>query len=98
MILHVHNLKLLTEHRKLEFDGCRTVQHISVEKGVLVTSVEVLDGHSQLFDVEKRPSLLTNTKSLAKEFSKILIFEYFGYLSSGFDVFFNADSESPRMT
>ena len=40
----------------------------------------------------------TNTKSLAKEFSKILIFEYFGYLKMGFDVFFDADSESPRMT
>ena len=40
----------------------------------------------------------TNTKSLAKEFSKILIFEYFGYLRKGFDVFFDADSESPRMT
>ena len=40
----------------------------------------------------------TNTKSLAKEFSEILIFEYFGYLRIGFDVFFDADSESPRMT
>ena len=40
----------------------------------------------------------TNTKSLAKEFSKILIFEYFGYLRIDFDVFFDADSESPRMT
>ena len=40
----------------------------------------------------------TNTKSLAKEFSKILIFEYFQYLQVGFDVFFDADSESPRMT
>ena len=39
----------------------------------------------------------TNTKSLAKEFSKILIFEYFRYLK-GFDVFFDAGSESPRMT
>ena len=29
----------------------------------------------------------TNTKSLAKEFSKILIFEYFGYLNTGFNVF-----------
>ena len=29
----------------------------------------------------------TNTKSLAKEFSKILIFEYLGYLKMGFDVF-----------
>ena len=35
----------------------------------------------------------TNTKSLANEFSKILIFEYFGYLKIGFDVFFDADSE-----
>ena len=41
---------------------------------------------------------LTNTKSLAKEFFKILIFEYFGRLKIGFDVFFDADSESPRMT
>ena len=41
---------------------------------------------------------VTNTKSLAKEFSKILIFDYFGYLKIGFDVFFDADSESPRMT
>ena len=40
----------------------------------------------------------TNTKSLAKEFSKILIFEYFGHLKTGFSVFFDADSESPRMT
>ena len=40
----------------------------------------------------------TNTKSLAKEFSKILTFEYLGYLKIGFDVFFDADSESPRMT
>ena len=42
----------------------------------------------------------TNTNSLAKEFSKILIiiFEYFGYLQIGSDVFFNADSESPFMT
>ena len=44
------------------------------------------------------PMFLTNTKSLAKEFSKILIFENFGYLKIGFDVFFDADSESPRMT
>ena len=36
----------------------------------------------------------TNTKSLAKEFSKILIFQYFGYSKIGFDVFFDADSES----
>ena len=40
----------------------------------------------------------TNTKSLAKELSKILIFEYFGYLEIGLDVFFDADSESPCMT
>ena len=40
----------------------------------------------------------TNTKSLAKEFSKILIIEYFDYVKIGFDVFFDADSESPRMT
>ena len=40
----------------------------------------------------------TNTNSLAKEFLKILIFEYFGYLKVGFEVFFDADSESPRMT
>ena len=29
----------------------------------------------------------TNTKSLAKEFSEILIFEYFLYLKMGVDVF-----------
>ena len=29
----------------------------------------------------------TNTKSLAKEFSKILIFEYFVHSKTGFDVF-----------
>ena len=40
----------------------------------------------------------TNTKSLAKEFSKILIFEYFGHLKIGLDVFFDADFESSRMT
>ena len=40
----------------------------------------------------------TNTKSLAKKFSEILLFEYFENLGIGFDVFFNADSESPRMT
>ena len=42
----------------------------------------------------------TNTKSLAKEFPRILIFEYFGYLEIGSDVFFDvdSDSESPRMT
>ena len=40
----------------------------------------------------------TNTKSLAKEFSEILIFEYFGLSRMGSDVFFDADSESPRMT
>ena len=40
----------------------------------------------------------TNTKSLAKEFLEILIFEYFGYLKMGLDVSFDADSESPRMT
>ena len=44
--------------------------------------------------------MCTNTKSLAKEFSKILIFGYFGYLKMGFDVFLTliCDSESPRMT
>ena len=36
----------------------------------------------------------TNNKSLAKEFSKILIFQYFGYVMKGFEVFFDADSES----
>ena len=42
----------------------------------------------------------TNTKSLAKEFSKILIFEYFEDLMIliGLDVFFDADSELPRIT
>ena len=44
------------------------------------------------------PSITRQTKSLAKEFSKILIFEYFGYLKTDFDVFFDADSESPRVT
>ena len=42
--------------------------------------------------------MLTNTKSLAKEFSKILLFDYFEYMKISFDVFFDADSESPRMT
>ena len=37
----------------------------------------------------------TNTKSLAKEFSKILIFEYLGYLKMGFDVFFDAVPNHP---
>ena len=41
---------------------------------------------------------ITNTKSLAKEFSEVLIFEYFGYVKAGSDVFFDANSESPRMT
>ena len=41
---------------------------------------------------------VANTKSLVKEFSKIFIFEYFGYLKICFHVFFDADSESPRMT
>ena len=40
----------------------------------------------------------TNTKSLAKEFSEILIFEYFAYLKMSSYVFFDADSESTRMT
>ena len=40
----------------------------------------------------------TITNSLAKEFSKILTFEYFRYFGIGLDVFFDADSESPRMT
>ena len=44
------------------------------------------------------PLKSTNTKSLAKESSKILIFEYFRHLTMGLDVFFDADSESPRMT
>ena len=43
-------------------------------------------------------NITTNTTSLDKEFSKILIFVYFGHLKTGFDVFFDADSESPRMT
>ena len=46
----------------------------------------------------KTVKVSTNTKSLAKKFSKILIFEYFRYSKIGFDVFFDADSESPRMT
>ena len=44
------------------------------------------------------PTFYTNTKSLAKEFSKILILEYFGFLKTGGNVFFDAYSESPRMT
>ena len=48
--------------------------------------------------VQPNLTQFANTKSLAKEFSKILIFEYFGYMKIGFDVFFDADSESPRMT
>ena len=44
------------------------------------------------------PIFSTNTKSLAKEFTKILIFEYFRYLKIVVDVFFDADSKSPRMT
>ena len=39
-----------------------------------------------------------NIKSLVKEFSKILIFESFGYLKIGFDVTFDAYFKSPRMT
>ena len=35
--------------------------------------------------------LITNTKLLAKEFSEILIFEYFGYLKMDNAVFFDAD-------
>ena len=43
--------------------------------------------------------LETNTKSLAKEFSKIRILEYFGFLEDiGNHVIFDADSDSPRMT
>ena len=41
---------------------------------------------------------LSGTKSLAKEFSEILKFEYFGCLKVGIEVFFDADSESPHMT
>ena len=54
----------------------------------------------QLINIHRLVALSSNTKtkSLAKEFSKILIFEYFGYLKISFDVFFDADSESPRMT
>ena len=48
--------------------------------------------------LKENMKISTNTKSLAKEFSKILILEYFGYLKIDFDVFFDADSESPRMT
>ena len=39
-----------------------------------------------------------NTKSLAKEFSEILIFEYFGYFKIGFDVFLTLIPNHPRMT
>ena len=48
--------------------------------------------------INHRIKTYTNTKSLAKEFSKILIFEYFGYLRIGLDVFLDADFESPHMT
>ena len=40
-------------------------------------------------------SVMENTNSLAKEFSEILIFEYFGYYEM---LFFDAYSESSRMT
>ena len=39
------------------------------------------------FDIETDTDT-TYTNSLAKEFSKILIFEYFGYLKKGLDVFY----------
>ena len=39
--------------------------------------------------------IFTNTKSLAKEFLKILIFEYFGFLKIGFDVFFTLIPNHP---
>ena len=39
-----------------------------------------------------------NIKSLAKEFLEILTFEYFECQKTDFDVFFDADSESPRTT
>ena len=37
----------------------------------------------------------TNIKSLANEFSEILIFEYFGYLKIGFDVFLTLIPNQP---
>ena len=43
-------------------------------------------------------AIRTNTKSLAKEFSEILIFEYFGYFKIGFDVFLTLIPNHPRMT
>ena len=51
-----------------------------------------------VFGRRKEVTVASGTKSLAKEFSEILIFEYFGCLKMGIDVFFDADSESPPMT
>ena len=51
-----------------------------------------------MFGRRKEVTVASGTKSLAKEFSEILIFEYFGCLKMGIDVFFDADSESPPMT
>ena len=36
---------------------------------------------------------ILKSKSLAKEVSEILIFDYFGYWKIGCDVFFDADAE-----
>ena len=57
-----------------------------------------MDSNPKIAKVSVTANWITNTKSLAKEFSKILIFEYFRYFKIGFYVFFDADSESPRMT
>ena len=40
----------------------------------------------------------TNTNSLANKFSKILPSKYFGYVTKGYEVFFDADSESTHRT
>ena len=71
--------------------------HLTISSRFCDTNIIVLGTSLFYFNTVHRLQS-TNTKSLAKEFSKILIFEYFGYLTIGFDVFFDADSESPRMT
>ena len=92
----VHNLDKLLDGRK---------QDISTMDDRFVSQVKRFQicGHIVSFLPEwnyllQTKYVFTNTKSLAKEFSEILIFEYFGYLKFGFNVFFDADSESPRMT
>ena len=68
--------------------------------GRLVSLILVSQITIQLFTLRIKYCVwqYTNTKSLAKEFSEILIYEYFGYLRMVSDVFFDADSESPHMT